>query len=82
MESTSDIFKKIAKTCQKIVWFLGLHAFAVIIFIVFIEIIWGVFIFNKYVSSAQNKKQEIVGNIIKLDEAKFQNVLKELEGRE
>jgi len=41
MENKSNILKVVAGFFKKIVWTFGQHAFALIIFILFLEIIWG-----------------------------------------
>jgi predicted PurR-regulated permease PerM len=79
MISIYDILNIISTKIKKTFWFLGLHAFSLIIFLVFIGIILGGFVFYKYVFVATNDRPNTAGNILKFDEKKYQNILKELQ---
>jgi len=82
MNSLSDILKTFATKAKKLAWNFGLHAFWVILFIVFIEIIWAGFIFYQYVILAQDSQPQATGDIIKFNDKVYQSVLKESEERQ
>ncbi|MCX6718590.1 MAG: hypothetical protein NTY81_03265 [Candidatus Staskawiczbacteria bacterium] len=82
MKSISDIFKIFGERIKKILWFLGLHAFALILFLIFTGFILGGFIFYKYVFLAEKEASVGAENILKFDEKSYQDVLKELQARE
>ena len=82
MTSISDILNGIAREIKKIFWFLGLHAFSLIIFLIFIGFVLGGFIFYKYVFLAGLEKPNPTEIILKFDEKKYQDVLKAIQQEE
>lgn len=81
MKSTSNILKMLSKKSEKVFWALGLHAFLLILFLIFIDLILGSFIFYKYVFLIGDKSSETTGDIVKFDVNKYNHVLEELEIR-
>ena len=81
MKSDTDFVKKIIVLVKKIVWNLGLHAFLIILFLVFLDVIFGGFIFYKYVFLVENQDAKVSGSILKFDEKKYQNILADLQRR-
>ena len=82
MKSISDILKILTVKTKKILWILGLRAFLLILFLVFIDFIIGSFIFYKYVFLAEKEEPKITKNILKFDDKTYQEVLGELQTRE
>lgn len=75
--------QKIAYNTKLLIWFIGTHIFLTVLFLIFIDLILGLFLFYKYVYVAQNQDLEIISNqTILLDEKKYQLVLDEWEKRE
>ncbi len=67
---------------QKIHWVLGFHAFSIILFLVFLDIMLGIFLFYNYVIIIQIEKQDMPVGAVKFEYDKFQTVLKELEAKQ
>ena len=82
MKSISDVSKTLAAKTKKILWILGLHAFLLILFLVFVDFILGSFIFYKYVFLAEKEEPKVTENILKFDDKAYQEVLGELQARE
>jgi len=82
MKSASETLKILAVKAKKILWTIGLHAFSLIIFFVFIDFIIGSFIFYKYVFLVERQKPIVTGNIIKFNDKAYQAVLGELRAKE
>ena len=82
MKSTSDILKKLTLGIKKTLWILGLHAFLLILFLVFVDFILGGFIFYKYVFLAKKEEYKVTENIIKFDAKTYQDVLRRLQENE
>jgi hypothetical protein len=82
MKFLSDISKALAEMTKKILWTLGLYAFLLILFLVFVDFILGGFIFYKYVFFAEKKEPKISGSILKFDDNAYQKVIGELQRRE
>jgi hypothetical protein len=82
MKSTSNILKTLIEKMKKIMWTLGLHAFSLILFFVFIDFIIGSFIFYNYVFLVEKTGPNATGNVLRFDEKNYQAVLKELQLRE
>jgi len=80
--SISDIKEILATNSKKLVWFLGLHAFGLIIFFVLIDVIFGGFVVYKYVFLADRDLPVVSGSVIKFNNNDYQNVLKEIKARE
>ena len=79
MKSAQDILKALNMRIKKILWLLGLHAFLLILFFIFVDFILGGFIFYKYVFLAEKEEPEITKNIIKFDYETYNYVLERLQ---
>lgn len=79
MKSTPDIIKTLSAQIRKSIWFLGLHAFSLILFLIFIDVILGGFVFYSYVFLAERETPKATGNITKFDLKTYQDVLDELQ---
>jgi hypothetical protein len=79
MKYISGIFKTITLKIKKIIWVLGLHAFSLLLLLVFISIILGGFIFYKYVFLAERKQPEATQNVIKFDYNAYKDVLEKIQ---
>lgn len=80
MDFSSNISKKIIKKIKNIFWFLGLHAFSLILFLIFIDFIIGSFIFYKYVFLAQKEDpKDNSGIILKFNDRAYDNLLQKIE---
>jgi len=82
MMSTSDSFKMFNERVRKFLWILGLHAFSLILFFVFLDFILGGIIFYQYVFLAENESPRVAGNTLKFNVQTYQQVLGELQTRE
>jgi hypothetical protein len=82
MKPISDISKKIVTGIEKVLWVLGLHAFGIILLLIFIDFILGGFIFYKYVFLAEKAEPKITETILKFNDKKYQSVMAELQARE
>lgn len=82
MKSTADILKMLSIRIKKILWILGFRAFLLILILVFIDLLWGGFIFYKYVFLVENEGPKAAQNIVKFDVKTYQAVLGELQTRE
>ena len=82
MKSMPDLLKKITAKTKEILWILGLHAFLIILLLVFLDIIFGGFILYRYVFLAEKEEPVATGSVIKFDSKSYQDVLEELQARE
>lgn len=82
MKSIFAILKTFKVKVKKIFWVLGLHAFWLILLFVFIDLMFGSFIFYKYVFSAEGDEGSVTGTIIEFNERSYKNILEELHARE
>ena len=82
MKPISDILKEITTRIKKTFWILGLYAFWVILFFIFINFILGGFVFYKYVFLAESEEPKITETILKFNVGAYQNVMKEIQARE
>jgi len=76
-----NIFKALLLKIKKTVWFLGLNAFWLILFIVLFEIVLGGFIFYKYAFLAEKHRPQITGSIIEFNDKAYRDALNELQAR-
>ena len=67
---------------EKVLWVLGLHAFGLILLLIFIDFILGGFIFYKYVFLAESEEPKITETILKFNVGAYQNVMGEIQARE
>ena len=80
MKSSSDILKITKKKIESVIWFLGLHAFQFILFLIFMSVIIGGLVFYKYVFWVEEESPNINGSsVIKFNKAIYRDVLKRLQ---
>ena len=77
-----DSIKSMPGEIKKMIWFLGMHAFIVILFLVLIDIILGGIIFYNYVFLAEQKTPQTHGNALKFDNKTYQEVIEKLQSIE
>lgn len=82
MKSASDITKILSARINKIIWFLGFHAFALILFVIFAELIFGGYIFYKYAFFPEKESPEMAGSVIKFNNESYQGVMMILNAKE
>lgn len=70
------------KWVKKILWIFGKNSFLLILLFVFLNIIFGAFLFHRYVFLINIKVPEVNGIHTKFKENLYQSVLKELQIRE
>lgn len=75
MISVSNILNESAARIKKIFWALGLHAFLLILILIFLDFILGGLVFYKYVFLAEMENPAAAGNIIKFNTKTYQEVL-------
>lgn len=66
---------------KKIPWILGLHAFWIILFLVFIELVIGGFLFYKYAVLPNKDEMKIADYNLKFKNVIYEKVLEEWEKR-
>lgn len=76
------MLKETSARIKKIFWVLGLYAFLVILFFIFIDFILGGFIFYKYVFLTEKAEPKITQTILKFNTGAYQNVMREIQARE
>ena len=81
MKSSKEYSKNLAIKSKEIIWFFGLHAFSLILLFVFLELIYGGFIFYKYVALVETAEPKVVTGVLKFDEIKYQRVINEIQLR-
>jgi len=77
----SKIYAALAARLKKFMLFLGLHAFWVILFLIFIDLLLGGFVFYKYGFLVEKEKPNITENILKFNEKIYNEVLMELQAK-
>jgi hypothetical protein len=82
MKITFNSPKNLKEKLKNLVWILGLNAFSLILFLIFIDIILGCAIFYNYVFLAENHEPQITENIVKFDFEAYQQVLEKLPAKE
>jgi hypothetical protein len=82
MKITFSSPKNLKAKVKKFVWILGLNAFSLILFLVFVDLILGGAIFYNYVFLAKNQEPQITENIVKFDLEAYQQVLEKLPVQE
>ena len=66
---------------KKNIWFLGYYAFWLTLFLIFLDLIFGSYIFYKYAVSAKAQEPQVSEGVIKFNNDIYKNVLTELEKR-
>jgi len=67
---------------RKIIWSLEGHAFSLILFFVFIDVLFGGYILYKYVILAEREKPVAMEGVVKFNDNAYQNLLIELQARQ
>jgi len=78
MDTLTDIAKKILSKIKCFFWVLGLHAFGLILVVIFIEVLIGGFMFYRYVIVAQEHIPQVEGTIIQFNENAYNSLLSRL----
>jgi len=74
MKSSADILKIVGARIRKTVWRLGLRAFWLILLIIFVEVIFGGFVFYKYVFLAERVEPTSSEIVVKFNEKIYKSV--------
>lgn len=83
MKPIYDIKKDFSSRIKKFFYVLAANAFLAILIFVLIELIFGCFIFYKYVFLAQTAEPPYIEDrILKFDKATYQKILDKLEPQE
>lgn len=82
IQSIVNDFKKTLAGIKKIPLFLGIHAFLIILFLVLADLIFGAYLFYKYIYVAQNQAPEMISGQIIFDEENYQFILDQWKKRE
>ena len=87
--NTKIDFKKIlgqAKTgfasTRKLFWTIGLHAFSAVLILILLDVLFGGFIFYKYIFLAKNQKPEINTASFQFEDDPYQKVLNQWQERD
>ena len=67
---------------KKFFYFLAVHIFFIILFFIFLDILFGGFLFYKYVILANQQEPDVQDNSFRFNENAYQDVLDKLEARE
>ncbi|MCX6723775.1 MAG: hypothetical protein NT155_01210 [Candidatus Staskawiczbacteria bacterium] len=81
MKLTLDILKPALAEIEKIVWFLGYHAFSLILLLVIIDFIFGGVVFYNNVFMAEQAEPKVSGSILKFDVKTYYQVLIDMQAR-
>lgn len=71
----------ILSDAKKILWFIGEHAFLAILFLILLDVIFGAFLFYKYLSLAETKTVRVNSAYFQFNDNTYQKVLKQQEIR-
>jgi len=82
MKSTTDTLKMLVAKIKEAIWTLGTRAFLLVLVLILIDLIFGGFVYYKYVFLAENKEVRVSESIIKFNENAYQQAVKELRARE
>ncbi len=82
MKSFSDIFKTLVLETKRDLWTMGLHAFSLILFFVFIDFILGGMVFYKYVFLAETQEPNAIEGVLKFDDKTYKKIMTELTAKE
>ncbi|KKP32670.1 MAG: hypothetical protein A2312_02825 [Candidatus Staskawiczbacteria bacterium RIFOXYB2_FULL_32_9] len=82
IQSIVNDFKKTLSGIKKIPWFLGTHAFLVILFLVLFDLLFGTYLFYNYIYIAKNQMPEMISGQIIFDEKNYQFILDQEKKRE
>jgi hypothetical protein len=74
-------FSKIKEWFLRVIWNLGQHAFKIILLLVLIDLMFGAFLFYKYVYLAQIKDGELYEEILKFDNERYEKVLDKIQNK-
>lgn len=79
MKFTNYSFKNFSSSVVNFLWILGIHAFAVILFLIFVDFLLGGIVFYNYVFSAEQRAPDAKNNVIKFNDKLYQSVLLNLQ---
>lgn len=74
-------FFEIIKKSQKVFWYLGRHIFFVILILIAFDLLFGSFVFYKYVSLVKQQEPVVSGNF-KFEYAAYQEIVSAQAKRE
>lgn len=78
MKFSLEQLKLLPKKARELAWFLGLHAFSVILAFIFIGLIFGALIFFNYVFLAERRIPQTSGSVIKFNEKVYKEIMQKL----
>jgi hypothetical protein len=64
---------------SKTIWSLGTKAFLIILLFVLLDLIFGAFIFYKYVYLAEIKQGEVSNEVLKFDKERYQKFVDKMK---
>ncbi|MEK7080509.1 MAG: hypothetical protein AAB925_01590 [Patescibacteria group bacterium] len=67
---------------KKFFYFLAVHIFFIILILIFLDILFGGFLFYKYVILANRQEPDVQDNTFKFNESAYQSVVDKLEAKE
>lgn len=73
--------KRNARALAKIPWFLGTHAFSILILLMLLNIVVGLFVFYSYIVVAQ-KKNPVPLEYIKFNSTAYERILQQQTARQ
>ncbi len=80
--NNSSKLKTELRAAKEIPWFLASHAFLIIIFFIFLDILLGALLFQQYVIIPETKAPEQVENNIQFRYNLYQDVLKQWQSKD
>ena len=82
IQSIINDFKKTLSGIKKIPWFLGNHAFLIILLLVLVDLFFGAYLFYKYIYIVKNQMPEVISGQVIFDEKNYQLILDQWKKRE
>jgi hypothetical protein len=82
IQSIVNDFKKILVGIKKIPWFLGAHAFLIILLLILVDMAFGAYLFYKYIYIIENQAPEMISGQVIFDEKNYQFILEQWKKRE
>ena len=80
--NSHDVSKIAGNAAKRLVWFLGTHAFLIILVLILAGVLFGEFLFYQYVIFAERQDVENAITTTTFKENAYQNILQEWEARE
>jgi len=81
MKPAPDLLKIITVRIEKTLWLFGARAFLVILILILADLIFGGFVYYKYVYLAKAEEPKATETIIRFDTKTYQQVVGELQAR-